>query len=141
MKRIISIVFLLGLVGILLLSWAMFGDHSSFQTGLKSYEGIPSTASDITVYRNNNISGVFLADFKMIESDFVSYAAENKWAINVISNSELVFYAKAFQEGRPNDKKEIGDGFYYSQHDGNGGGVTVGYDRKEGRAYFERSAR
>jgi len=141
MKRAFIIVFVLGLLGVLFLGWAMFGDHSSFQTGLGRYEGLPPKASDITVYRDQNISGTFVADFKIPEPDFLSFAAEKHWAIQPITGSESVFQARAFQESRPNDKREITDGLYYSKRAANGGGVTVAYDRKGGRAYIESSSR
>ena len=119
----------------------MFGDRSSFQTGLDRYEGLPHTASDITIYENKNMSGVFIADFKIAERDFVSFAATQHWSLEPISGSASVFQAKAFHEGRSNDKKEISDALYYSKRAGNGGGVTVAYDRKDGRGYIDSSSR
>jgi hypothetical protein len=141
MKRVLLIIFFALILGTLLLGWAMFGDHSTFQTGLATYEGIPQKASDIAVFRDRNISGLFVADFKITEPHFVAFASEQRWAVQTITNQEFVFTAKAFQEGHPNDKKEISDGLYYSRRAGNGGGVTVAYDRKDGRAYIESSSR
>ena len=141
MKRILIAVLAAGVLGILLLGWSMFGDHSSFQTGLDRYEKLPATSSDITIFRNSNITGEFLADFKVSEHDFVLFATENHWLVQPITNAAVVFQAKAFHEGHPNDTKEISDGLYYSQRAANGGGVTVAYDRKNGRAYIESSSR
>jgi hypothetical protein len=128
-------------LGLLLLGWSMFGDHSSFQTGLSHFEGLPPTASDITVYQNRNLSGVLIADFKIAELEFVSFAAEKHWVVQPISGSAFVFQARAFHEGRPNEKKEITDGLYYSRRADNGGGLTAAYDRKDGHAYIDRSSR
>ena len=75
MKRIVVGCFCLMVVGFLVRGWAMFGDRSSFQTGLDRYKGLPPTASDITIYENRNMSGVFIADSKIAEHDFVSFAA------------------------------------------------------------------
>lgn len=141
MKRIVAIVFVLGLLGVVLLGWMMFGENASFQTGLSSYEGLPQAASDITVYRNANISGNVVVDFRISEPDFVSFAAEKHWAVQPISGAEFVFHAEAFREGRPNDKKEISDGLYYAQRASNAGGVTAAYDRKDSRAYIQSSSR
>ena len=141
MKRIIVGCFCLVVVGFLVLGWVMFGNRSSFQTGLDRYEGLPPTAYDITIYENRNMSGVFIADFRIAEHDFVSFAATRGWSLQHISGSAFVFQAKAFHEGRPNDKKEIIDGLYCSNRAGNGGGVTVAYDRKDGRGYIDSSAR
>ncbi|MEI7730128.1 MAG: hypothetical protein WCO56_11185 [Verrucomicrobiota bacterium] len=141
MKRAIIVVFMLGLSGLFLLGWGMFGDHASFQTGLDQYEGLPPKASDITVYQNKNISGIFVADFKITEPDFRSFAAEKHWPVQPISGSTFVFQARAFHEDRANDKKVITDGLVYSQRAANGGGVTVTYDRKDSRAYIDSSSR
>lgn len=96
MKRVVIIVFGFGLLGIVLLGRTMFGDHSSFQAGLSSYEGLPSAASDITIYRNNDISGSFVADFKISEPDFVSFAAQKHWPVQPISSAEEVFNPPSF---------------------------------------------
>ena len=141
MKRIVVGCVCLIVVCVLVLCWAMFGDRSSFLTGLDSYEGLPYTASDSTIYRNKNMSGVFIADFRISEHDFVSFAAEQHWFLQPISGSVSVFHATAFHEGRPNDKKEIIDGLYYSKRAANGGGVMVVYDRKNGRGYIDSSSR
>jgi hypothetical protein len=141
MKRVFFILFFAGMLGLLLLGWAMFGDHSTFQTGLANYEGLPEKASDITVFRDRNISGQFVADFRIAEPEFVAFSKERNWAVQPITNPESVFHARAFHEGRPNNKKEISDGLYYSRRAANGGGVTVAYDRKDGRAYIQSSSR
>lgn len=141
MKRALIVVLVLAGLGLLLSGWVMFGDHSSFQTGLSYYDGLPSTASDITVYRNPNISGVFAADFKISESDFASFVAGKHWSVQSISGSEVVFQASDFHERRPSATKEISDGLYYSLRTGNGGGTTIAYDRKDGRAYICISSR
>jgi len=119
----------------------MLGDRSSFQTELSSYDRLPQTASDITVYRNANVSGQLVMDFKISEPDFVSFAAKKNWPIQPTTGAQFVFHAWAFHEGRPNERKEIGEGYYYSQRARNGGGITVAFDRKNRRAYIESSSR
>lgn len=141
MKRIVTSIFGLGLIIILLLGWVMFGDNATFQTGLRNYNGLPSTASDIAIYRNRNISGNFVADFKITETGFLAFATEKHWHVQPISDGVSIFEANAFHEGRPNDKREIGDGLYYSERTANGGGVTLAYDRKVSRAYIQTSSR
>lgn len=119
----------------------MFADHSVFETGLDSYEGLPPNASNITVYRNSNISGVFLTDFAISEAQFIQFAAENNWGVEQLSDPVSVFHATAFHQGQPNDKKIISNGLYYCKHAANGGGVTIAFDRSIGRAYIESSSR
>src|SRR5580765_197108 len=141
MKRAIIIILGLAVAAVLVLGWCMFGDHSEFHTGVANYEGLPAAASDITVYQNRNISGAFVMDFRISESNFVTFAREKHWDVKPISGSESAFQAKAFHEGRPNDKKEITDGLFYSQRAANGGGITAAYDRQTGRAYIDSSSR
>lgn len=141
MKRALIIALVLAGMGLLLSGWIMFGDHSSFRTGLSQYEGLPSGASDITVYQNKNLSGIFAAEFKISESDFDTFAAQRYWVVQPISGSVVVYQPSDFHEGRPSATKEIHDGLYYSQRDGNGGGTAVAYDRKDGRAYITISSR
>src|SRR4051812_36130966 len=97
-----------------LLNWVMFGDRSSYQPGLSSYVGLPNQASDINVYKNQNISGLLIVDFSIKERDFIPFADEKGWKLKSIEKPESLFYAAAFHEGRANDKKEIRDGLYYS---------------------------
>ena len=141
MKRIFIIILGIGVVVVLLLDRGMFGDHSSFQTGLTWYDGLPAAASDITIYHNRNISGAFIADFKISESDFVAFAQEKHWDVQPISGPVSVFQAKAFHERRRNDELEITDGLFYSQRAANGGGITAAYNRRNGRAYIQSSSR
>jgi hypothetical protein len=141
MKRFLIIVFVLFLLGVLFVGWSLFGDHSTFQAGQDHWEGLPSTATDITVYQNRNISGIFMAEFKIAESNFVSFAAEKGWRVQPISDPVDVYHARAFHERREHDQKKITDGLYFSERAGNGGGVTVAYDRKDGRGYIESSSR
>lgn len=138
---VIAVVFALSVGLSLLLNWEMFGDHSSFQKGLAKYEGVPSTASDITVYENKNISGSFVADFKIAEADFLAFAREKHWGVKPIEGSAWVFHAEAFQIKNPNDKKRIRDGWFCSQPDPEKEWMEAAYDRSSGRAYIFRSSR
>ena len=141
MKRLIIIVLALSVAAVVLLGWSMFGDRSSFQTGLKQYENLPNTASDITIYQNRNISGTFVADFKIYEPDFILFARKKGCEVQAISSPTYVCQAKAFQEGKPNDRKEVTNGLFYSQRAANGGEISLTYDRGSGRAYIESSSR
>ena len=43
----------------LLLNWLMFGDHSTYKSGLDKYEYLPESATDINVFTNLNLANVF----------------------------------------------------------------------------------
>lgn len=123
---------------------ALFGERVSFQTGLASCEGIPVTATDISVFRNENMSGMFVADFRISEADFLAFAAEKGWSVVKVAppgTSGPIFTAQALHVGRGMADKQIFDGYYYSKRAPNGGGVTVAWDRAEGRGYLDISAR
>ncbi|HBC88189.1 MAG TPA: hypothetical protein DCZ94_14660 [Lentisphaeria bacterium] len=134
-------ILLFGLLVFVLFGWFMFGDHSSFETGLKKYELLPDSAHDITVFKNPNISGMFLCDFSIDEEGFKDYSEKQKWKVEEIKDLKDLFTAKAFHEGTPNERHKIKNGLYYSKIAANGGGVTVGYDRDNGRGYISRSSR
>ena len=75
MKRLVIGLIALALIGFGLVNWVVFGDRSSFQTWLSQFQGLPATASDIAVYQQRNISGEFVAYFRIAESNFVAFAA------------------------------------------------------------------
>jgi hypothetical protein len=141
MKRIFLTALALGVTAVLFLAWSMFGDHSSFYTGLKQHEKVPSSGSDITIYQNQNISEIFAADFRISEPNFLSFAREKHWDVQPISGSVFVSQAATLHEGQPNDKKLITDGWLYSKRAPTGAGITIAYDRPSGRAYIESSSR
>lgn len=138
---VIAVVLALSVGLMILLNWTMFGDHSSFQKGLAKYEGVPATASDITVYENKNISGVYVADFKISEADFLAFAREKNWGVKPIAGSASVYQAEAIHNGHPDDRKVIKDGWFCSQPNAEGHWIEAAYDRRGGRAHIYRSTR
>jgi len=123
------------------LLWAMFSDQSSFSAGLSSFEDLPSTAKDISVYKNSNISGLQIMEFTIPESDFRDYAENHSWPLNEISDTQLVMSAMEYHNKKGNYYKEISSGLFFEKRQENGGGVTVAYDRGNQIAYVNRSSR
>lgn len=119
----------------------MFGDRTSLEEGLSEYDGIPSSASDINIFKNENLSGMFLADFAISEDNFVSFAEEKGWELEAISGRENIFVAKPYFEEVENPRRAITSGYYFSDRARNGGGVTVAFDRNSGRGYISSSNR
>lgn len=128
-------------IALIVFNWIMFGDHSSFESGLAKYEYLPDTAHDITVYTNLNISGTFICDFSMKEEIFKDFAKKQDWKIKEIKFPEYIFDAYEFHKGNTHKKHQIKSGLYYSKRADNGGGITVGYDRDNGRGYINKSSR
>lgn len=87
------------------------------------------------------MSGMFLCDFSIDEESFKAFSKIQKWEIEEIIEPKDLFTARAFHEGTPNEKHKIKNGLYYSKRAANGGGVTAGYDRGNGRGYISRSSR
>lgn len=144
-------------IAFFLFYWTMFGDHSSFESGLAKYEYLPGTAHDITVYTNSNISGMFICDFSMKEEDFKDFAKKQGWEIEEIKSIaqkqglkpeefallNAMYTAREFYRyrGDANKRHQIKNGLYYSKRANNGGGITVGYDRDNNRGYISKSSR
>lgn len=130
-----------GLVLFGLLSWVLFADRQVYLTGLAQYKGLPQEASDIRVFRNENISGTFCTDFAISEEAFRVFAASQGWTLREISGEEMIITAEARNAGRQADWHRISRGLWWSQRAPNGGGVTAAYDRGTGRAWIDSSAR
>lgn len=144
MKRLITFLSLLAAVvfgGAGYPMWRMFEDHEVYLTGLAHYEGLPPEASDIRVYRNDNISGNFCADFAIPEEAFRTFASARGWKLAEIAGEETIRHAAAMHAGRLNKFHRISRGLRWSEHASNGSGTTVAYDRGTGRGWIDSSAR
>ena len=141
MKRLIFALVVHSIAAVAFICWSIFADHTLYKEGLSSFDGLPSSASDISVSRNQNISGLFVSDFRIAESDFVSFAVSNHWDLQTIAGSAYVYEARALKDGTVRAKKEITNGWFFSRRNDSGAGVDVAYDRKDGRAYVNRSSR
>lgn len=129
------------LVNCTVVSLVMFGDRPSFEEGISKYEGVPSSASDINIFKNENFTGMFLVDFAISEDDFVGFAEEMGWVLEGISGRENIFVAKLYFEEAENPRRAITSGYYFSDRAPNGGGITVAFDRNSGRGYISSSNR
>jgi hypothetical protein len=127
--------------GFALLCWAMFSDHSSYSEHLAVFEGLPPTASDITVYTNRNITGTVVAEFAIREADFVTWAEKNQWGVTEIVAPIEIGNPQAYHQGDPNRRTKVERGLYASHRRSNGGGIDVAYDRAKSKGLISRSSR
>ena len=127
--------------GFAFLCWAMFSDRSSYSEHLSVFDGIPRTASDITVFTNKNITGTVVAEFDICEADFVAWAAQNQWGVAEIVSRITIDTPQAYNKGDPNRRTSIERGLYATHRRSNGGGIDVAYDRTNRKARFSRSSR
>ncbi len=125
----------------LLLNWLMFGDHSTYKSGLDKYEYLPETASDINVFTNLNLANIFICDFAMKEPEFKVFAQSNGWDVREIESPKELFTAASFNNKQTHIKHKIKNGLYYNRSHRNNGGISVAYDRDNGRGYIFRSSR
>ena len=77
--------FLCFLAGFLVLD-AMLGDNIETAEHLDAVDWLPGSASNISYYRNKNISGLFSYEFTMAEPDFLEYAMERGWKLRKIDS-------------------------------------------------------
>ena len=127
--------------GFSLLCWAMFSARSSYSEHLSVFEGIPRTASDITVFTNKNITGTIVAEFDIREADFVAWAVQNQWGVTEIVSPIVIGTPQAYNEGDPNRRTSIERGLYATHRRLNGGGVDVAYDRTNRKGRISGSSR
>lgn len=123
------------------LNWLFFGDQSSYVSGLNKYEGLPVTASNISVYKNTNISGMFIGDFTMNEDDFITFAKGKGLRLDEADDSSRIYSARDFYEGKTSYPHLIKNGLYGKKRARNGGGITLGYDRDTNKGYINKSSR
>jgi hypothetical protein len=123
------------------LGWELFSDQSKYQEHLASFEGLPSTASDITVYTNRNITGTLLAEFTIREDGFSDWAKSLGWDVSEITGTVSIYTPYPYRADDPLRPIPVGSGLYYSKHGSNGAGVDVAFDRSRGRALIFKSNR
>ena len=143
MRRILilaSVVALIAIPGGFLL-WAMFSDQSSFSSRLSSFDDLPETAKDISVYKNANMSGLLLIEFTIPEIDLREYALKHSWGLQEIVHSQPIMSAIKRHKSKTDIYRTISDGLYFESRKENGGGVTVAYDREHQIGYVNRSSR
>ena len=128
-----------GICGYLLLTWALFGDHSSSGEHVASDELLPKTASDISFYRNQNFTGLFIADFAISETEFIRWSRSLELQPEVIDEPRTIADARAFSRRNTAGHHIIEHGLYISRRQRNGGGVDLAYNRDNGRGYISKS--
>ena len=103
---------------------------------------LPDTASNIS-YCKTYLNTAY--EFDMTESEFLAWS---EWDVNEIGQPVSITRYKRYareiaRHTAEYDEQwaEIDDGLYYGKKRSNGGGVWVGYDRKQGRVFYTSSAR
>ncbi len=126
---------------VLLALWAMFGRAPYFAAGLASYEGLPPTASDITVFESRDIASIVAVNFRITEADFVAFAEALDLQVAPITSWESIPDAEALHRGDPDFDRAISNGLVCEERAPNGAGVTLVFDRELGRGFLVQSSR
>ena len=148
---VIILIFSLGLYA----SWS--NNNPEKGENVKSVDWLPAGATDVSYYKTYSWTAY---EFSIEEDAFKEWAYE-RWELAEIKDPVSISRYKYFLIKYPNTdhmtelnaiedsiddyKKQtsvtITNGIYYGNRRGNGGGVQVGYDRKNNRAYIQSNPR
>jgi hypothetical protein len=124
--------------------------HVETGENIDSVSWLPKSASHISYLRSYGFTAY---EFDISESDFRAWSS---WELQPISKPVTVmrysFTNQADFDTRNTSMAQwdrweekcratVSDGLWYERRRGNGGGVTVAYDRTKGRAYIQTSPR
>jgi hypothetical protein len=151
LKSLLIGITLIGLAIGLLRGCYLHLTHFETAENVERVDWLPNTASNISYYRSYNFTAY---EFDISEDEF------RRWTwLKVKPISEPVeiyrysFVARSYQGLGPNptnaqleaaeavERATISDGLYYEERHGNGRGVSIAYDRKRGRAFFQANPR
>jgi hypothetical protein len=121
------------------LDWLLVRDHISFHAHLAEHELLPKAASDICLYRNQNFSDIFIADFAIREAEFILWARSLGLEPKSLHEQQVIADARTFARVDTFSGHVIQDGLYVSRRHANGGGIALAYNRDNGRGYISRS--
>jgi hypothetical protein len=145
-KIVLSACLTIAVTGVAFFLWAAFGDHSEMGVHRSRVDWLPATASDISFYRNTNISGVRVYEFRISRQDFEALAKEEGWAVKPFQEKKVVVrYTQCLPANHPDQKPpfyaESSTGLFFEERHANGGGISVLYDTGIGMAFVDRSNR
>lgn len=123
----------------LILDWLLVRDHASFYEHLVEHERLPQAASDICLYRNQNFTGIFIADFAIKEAEFIIWAHSLGLEPKSIHEPQVISNARTFAYRDTFGGHTIKHGLYVSRRHANNGGIDLAYNRDNGRGYISRS--
>lgn len=129
------------LIGFALLAW--FPSEPVVEMGFHraTLEDLPSTASDISFYRDQGFGGTFLCEFKISKSNFEALAGTRGWIVIPLSEEKSVpRYTYALPEGHsaklPPYHVKVSDGLFFEKRQPNNGGISVLFDESQSTAYI-----
>ncbi len=142
----LPVISMLGLGTIVAVLWMI--SHTPPESGEKlgSVGWLDSRASDISYFRANDFTGLFVYEFRISEPDFMTLAKERGWTPTALPNEQTVARYSSFLP--PNDRDHpsasstrVRNGWIHQDRRSNGGGITVVYDSSANRAYVSQSSR
>lgn len=128
--------------------------HYSTEENVPSVDWLPSSVTNVSYYKSYSFTAY---EFDISESEFKAWT--NVELLPIINPVRVYRYSKAtgrvtklrsnassaeYYEHLECDEGRaaiVRRGLYYSHRRNNGGGITVVYDRENGRAYFQSNPR
>ena len=113
---------------------------------LSSVDWLDSRASDISYFRANDFSGLFVYEFRISEPDFMALAKERGWTMIALPTERTVARYSSFLSHSDTDHQSasairVSNGWLHENRRSNGGGISVVYDSSASRAYVSQSSR
>src|SRR5690606_13951325 len=101
---------------------------------------LPPAATNVSYHRAYRFTAY---EFDIPEADFLAWAADNGWPVAPVTEATepAVLRRYCYDAATGEGYHRITVGYFYQHRRSNGGGVEVGYDSTEGRAYFASTPR
>lgn len=129
------------IIGVCILhNYAM--SYQKFGKNVENINWLPATSTNISYYKSYFFTAY---EFTISEENFLKLAEKEKWNVKKITEPvEVPRYTQGLHQNddeSPDDVAVITSGYYYNERWGNGGNITVGFDDKKLRAYYQTSPR
>ena len=142
----------IGIVGLCIVStpllWiggaSFMNSHPEFAEHSPSEKWLPKSATDISYLKSYSWTAY---EFTMQEIEFRKYANDHEWNLKEISDEKSISRYLRFADlvGRTSSLSDsyisVKHGLWHEVRRGNGGGISVVYDRAAQRAYIQTNPR
>jgi hypothetical protein len=144
--RVFLVLGSLVVLGVGVFCWFAFGSH--IETGFheRSVDWLPTTATNISYFKNRNIANIETYEFCISGPDFAALAHDRGWAVKLIEKPmSILRYTWWLAAEHPQRMKpfyaEASKGSYYEDRRPNNGGIAVLYNEDSQTAYVDKSNR
>jgi len=127
-------------------AWTMLGDHSETGFHCAQVDWLPSSASDVSFYRNQTLSFTEIYEFRIPKADFEALARKQNWPLRPAKPEDSVMrFTMCLPSGHPEYRQPFyamsSKGLFYEYRQSNNGGTAVLFDEATSMAYVDISDR